>query len=225
MSKENVIVCFPYAGGGKSSFDILKKHFTYDARVLSLTYSGKKNDIELAKSPYCFNRMLEGLKSQLNSIEAPITFFGHSMGAIVAYEMAVILSNQLNIKKLVVSACKPPELLVNSKIFSTGADNGFNNIVELGGIPQVIAESPSRLKEAKSKLANDLKLLGNYKRDDYPKINCAIHALAATDDSLASDKEMLNWKNYTLNEFKTTTFKGDHFYFRNKSKEVACFIS
>ncbi|MFT2791324.1 thioesterase II family protein [Serratia sp. T13T92] len=225
MSNKNVIICFPYAGGGKSSFDILKKHLSCGAKVLSLTYSGRESESDSAKSASCFNRMLEELKSQLSHIDAPITFFGHSMGAIVAYELTVILSNQLNIRKLVVSACKPPKLFVNSRVFSEHSDDGFRKIVDLGGIPQIIAGNPTRLKEAKSRLANDLRLLANYKRQNYPKIHCAIHALAATDDSLASENEMLSWKNYTLNEFKSTTFKGDHFYFRNKSKEVAHLIS
>ncbi|WP_187776103.1 thioesterase II family protein [Salinicola corii] len=225
MSSENVIVCFPYAGGGKTSFEILNKHLPHSVRMFSLTYSGRDSKSDPEKTTSHFNRTLEELKSQLSNIDEPITFFGHSMGAIIGYELALMLSNQLNIRKLVVSACKPPELIVSLRIFSADSDNGFRKVVDLGGIPQVIARNPARLKEAKSKLANDLRLLSNYRRGSYPKVRCAIHALVATDDSLASEKEMLKWEDYTLNEFKLTTLKGGHFYFRDNSKEVARFIS
>ncbi|MBD2784466.1 thioesterase [Xenorhabdus sp. DI] len=224
MSELDMLICFPYAGGGVCSFELIKKHVSNRMKVISLSYSINAQS-ESEQSITSFNALLGNLKKQLNEFEGKITLFGHSMGAIVAYELALLCADQLNIQKLVVSACKPPELLVNSKIFSSNNDRLFEKIVCLGGLPQVISSNPIRLKNMKYKLLHDLQMISNYKRNNYPRINCAIHALSASDDFLASENDMKLWKNYTNKEFRETTFDGDHFYFRNKSKEVAKFIS
>ncbi|PHM30069.1 thioesterase II family protein [Xenorhabdus innexi] len=228
MSEQNILVCFPYAGGNKDSFDIVKKHLSKGVRIISMNYSSSAFLLMSKNSTTFFKVFLEKieaqLKAQLKEFEEKITFFGHSIGAIIAYELAILCGNRLNIHKLVVSACKPPELLVKSTIFSSG-DNAFENIVRLGGLPTVVLNNPTRLKKEKYKIISDLRILSYYDRVIYPRINCEIHALSAKKDFLASEDDMKLWSNYTNKKFRENTFDGDHFYFREKSQEVAKIIS
>ncbi|WP_237388382.1 thioesterase II family protein [Xenorhabdus sp. Sc-CR9] len=204
MSKQNVLVCFPYAGGNKSSFDIVKKHLSKGVRIIPMNYSSSE-----LKLYHFFKALLENLEIQLKELEGKITFFGHSIGAIIAYELAILCGNRLNIHKLVVSACKPPELLVKSTIFSSG-DNAFENIVRLGGLPTVVLNNPTRLKKEKYKIINDLRILSHYERVIYPRVNCEIHALSAKKDFLASEDDMKLWINYTNKKFRENTFATNH---------------
>ncbi|PHM64144.1 putative thioesterase TesA [Xenorhabdus stockiae] len=121
------------------------------------------------------------------------------------------------------SAYKPPELLVKSTIFNS-KDNIFEKITCLGGLPQIVSNDPVRLKKVRNKIIRDLGVLIHYARMSYPKVNCEIYALSAKDDLLASENEMKLWCNYTNKGFRKILFDGDHFYFRDKSKEVAKLI-
>ncbi|CDH01951.1 thioesterase II family protein [Xenorhabdus bovienii] len=219
MNEQNILVCFPYAGGSASSFDIFKKHLSKRVRIISMSYLASEFSVSKNSTTF-FRVLLENLKNQLKGLEGKIIFFGHSIGAIIAYELAIMGCNYLNIQRLVVSACKPPELLIKSTIFNS-EDNAFEKIAYLGGLPQIISSNPIRLKKVKHKVIRDLRILVHYARMIYPKVNCEIHALSARDDFLASENEMKLWSNYTNKGFRKSTFDGDHFYFRDKSKEVA----
>ncbi|MBD2801582.1 thioesterase [Xenorhabdus sp. M] len=224
ISEQNVLVCFPYAGGNKISFDIVKKHLSKGVRIIPMSYSSSELLLVSKNSSTFFKALLENLEIQLKELEGKIIFFGHSIGAIIAYELAILCGNRLNIHKLVVSACKPPELLVKSTIFSSG-DNAFENIARLGGLPTVVLNNSTRLKKEKYKIISDLRILIHYERVIYPRVNCEIHALSAKKYFLAYEDDMKLWINYTNKKFRENTFDGDHFYFREKSKEVAKIIS
>jgi surfactin synthase thioesterase subunit len=224
MNEHNVLVCFPFAGGNNNSFDVIKENLTKEVKVISVSYSNNESLYPLECSDFSFSKLLKNLKKQLLDIktEGEITFFGHSMGAIVAYELAILCANQLNVHKLVVSACKPPELLIKSTLFnSKSVNDAIEIIANLGGLSKVDSSSPNILKQAKFKLIKDLQILSHYTRSIYPKINCEIHALSARDDSLVSKTDMKYWSNYTNKKFRENTFDGDHFYFRENPQEVA----
>ncbi|WP_152669833.1 MULTISPECIES: thioesterase II family protein [Xenorhabdus] len=214
MNEQNALVFFPYAGGSASSFEILKKHLSEEVRIISMSYSVSEFSVSKNSTDF-FSVLLENLKNQLKAFEGKLTFFGHSIGAIIAYELAILGCNHLNIQRLIVSACKPPELLVNSKIFNS-EDNAFEKITLLGGLPQMVSSDPIRLKKVKHKVTRDLRVLIYYARMTYPKVNCETHALSARDDFLASENEMKIWSNYTNKGFRKSTFDGNHFYFRDK---------
>ncbi|WP_340614507.1 thioesterase domain-containing protein [Xenorhabdus thailandensis] len=106
MNERNILVFFPYAGGSASSFDILKKHLSEEVRIISMSYSVSEFSVSKNFTDF-FSVLLENLKNQLKEFEGKLIFFGHSIGAIIAYELAVLGCNYINIQKLIVSACKP----------------------------------------------------------------------------------------------------------------------
>lgn len=224
MSNIDVLVFFPYAGGGKNAYDLIIKHCQGDIQTISLSAHSAPfpSGIDEIKN---FSLLAENFKKQLLSLKGRIAFFGHSMGAILAYEVALRCSFKINLVKFIVSACITPDNISQSGIFSGQGEEILNRVVSLGGVPRLITSEPLRFHSVKNRLSQDLTLLARYRRESYPKLDCAIDACSAREDRLAPQHEMHNWKNFTTNVFSLNNFEGDHFYFRQSGRELASLIN
>ncbi|MBD2812221.1 hypothetical protein ID853_15340 [Xenorhabdus sp. Vera] len=74
MSEQNVLVCFPYAGGNKSSFDIVKKPLSKGVTIISMSYSSSELLLVSKNSTTFFKALLENLKIQFKELEGKIIF-------------------------------------------------------------------------------------------------------------------------------------------------------
>ncbi|MCT6795040.1 hypothetical protein KJY74_24720 [Klebsiella pneumoniae subsp. pneumoniae] len=219
----DVLVCFPYAGGNHHSYDLLKRHMPPNVTVITLTYANCSPELTCRKhgKNNAFKSLLDHLNNSLSTLRGNITLFGHSMGALVAYEFALQCSEKINVGKLIVSGCLPPDLLVEKIISNGESDKILDNIIQRGGIPESIKNDPKRMCVIKSKLMHDVEILSSYRRSCYPKLNFSIHALSGNSDQLAPANEMRYWEDHTHCDFKINIFDGGHFYYRNNLKTIA----
>ena len=87
------LFCFPYAGGGASIYHPWSKRLSGDVEICPLYLPGRENRL---REP-CFKRLsslVEELTDALTHfMDVPFAFFGHSMGALISFE--VIAGNQI----------------------------------------------------------------------------------------------------------------------------------
>lgn len=88
------LYCFPYAGGGSSIFNQWPKQFLEHVEIRILQLPGRESRFQ--ESPYtCMARLIDDLCTALiNHLDIPFSLFGHSMGALICFELARELRRQ-----------------------------------------------------------------------------------------------------------------------------------
>ena len=135
------LFCFPYAGGAASIYRIWHQHLPADIEVCAVQLPGRENRIR--EHPY--TNLVEGvqtlLPNLLPSLDKPFALFGHSMGALIAYELAQQLQSYGQTPThLLVSGRRAPMLpepealihtLPSSAAFLNALQRRYNNLPAL----------------------------------------------------------------------------------------------
>ena len=215
------MIFFPSAGAGASALSELSLSLpnTIDTWVVQLRGRGDR----LSESPIvCMDTLVDEIVSSIALLEKkPIILFGHSMGSLIAYEVACKLKES-TVTKLIVSGHGAPSLpVVGNRCHHTAPDEDFiADMKRLGGTPPEVLSSPELLAVLLPTLRADYHLLDNYKPTLDHKLNVDIHACAGESDSIVTPDSFLAWQNHTDASFLYDWFKGGHFYFNTNCQPL-----
>jgi medium-chain acyl-[acyl-carrier-protein] hydrolase len=147
-----------------------------------------------------------------------LVIFGHSMGAIVAFEVARQLRREGRALPavLMVSGCAAPHLPGRApRIAHLPASEVFGIMAERhGGIPDAILNDPELVELMGGTLKADLTIMEAYEASLEEPLACPIVALGGLEDAWTSQMELSAWSTHTTDEFSLEQFPGGHFYFR-----------
>ena len=206
---------FPYAGGGPAVFGKWPAGFPETIETWLVHYPGRgarhseqplKRVISLAEN---LSQAIEPL------LDKPFAFFGHSLGALVAFELARQLHQQ-NLprpKILFVSACGAPDGPDPNPPIHTLPDSQFlRALQDLNGIPGEVMNVPELLEILLPTLRADLEAAETYTpAPGGTKLNCPILALSGMDDQRISAERIEGWSSHTTAAFQSRYFPGDQF--------------
>lgn len=217
------LFCFSYAGGGASIFAKWNNHLSDNIGVYPIQLPGHEDRI-MENPINSMNELIEQLYVDIATyMDKPCVFFGHSVGARIAY---AFISNELkaaDVRGLIVSASPAPDYK-SPVTFSMLDDIEFiKEIRRLGGTPKEILNNRSLMEVFLPILKADYCLDENYK---YPsdKLDCNIWAITGTNDVEATEEEMSRWSNYTNQRFMQYIIKGSHFFIRENEDELLLHI-
>jgi surfactin synthase thioesterase subunit len=157
-----------------------------------------------------------------------IAFFGHSMGGLIAFEVARRFESAGNpITALFVSASAAPGH-INHEFFRKRSDDGLvtrsdDELVKM--VSDVTGTSPEFLDE--QFVATILPTLRSYRAIvDYDcpagtTLSCPIYAFAGADDDVVDYDSVLAWSDLTSSDFSVRVFPGGHFYVTENVRELA----
>ncbi|WEO70091.1 thioesterase II family protein [Rhizobium rhizogenes] len=154
--------------------------------------------------------------------EFPFVLYGHSMGALVAFELARNLEIRA-LKKpsaLIISGCLPPIPLL--RYFQALSEESLlREVLAAGGFPNEIAADDELFEFFSHILLNDLRLLRRYRWDPFSKqigIPLSIHLGSA--DPICPPSRGTEWADYTSAETSYTIFPGGHFFLETDTEAV-----
>lgn len=213
------LYCLPYAGGMASVY-YKWKHIINDCiEVIPIDYAGHGVYYDLP----CFTNMkdlVSDVISKMSLDEAPYAIFGHSFGALVAYEVVTKLHDEGYHDPIHVfySSHESPEIRPEKEIFNLSDNDFIAEMSKLGGTPNELCSDLECFKFFLPSLRADYRIEETYKFNGYKKINCDISVFHGQDDVKIS--LLKNWKYTTNKECSYYTFPGTHFYINEISEEV-----
>ncbi len=208
------IFCFPYAGGSPAVFRNWSNFLPKDIELTAICYPGRERRFV---EPLCseMSQLIEALYKDIQSVlDIPYVFFGHSLGALISYELAMRIQGARlqSPRKLIVSAKRPPNLPLTSTAISSLPDNLFlAELKKLNGTPARIYESDELMAFFMPIIRADFRLNEQYQFSHCELLNCPIDAWLGNEDCI-SDKEMREWFELTTGQTSIKTFNGDHFF-------------
>jgi medium-chain acyl-[acyl-carrier-protein] hydrolase len=217
------LFCFAHAGGGPSFFrpwcaplapEIVMRRVLLPGREARLGEPPFRHIAELVE-PLC-----TALEPYLNQ---PYALFGHSMGAVVAYEVARRFSGPSGEGPacLIVSGRRAPGLPSNRPRVSGLPDDEFlAEVGRLNGMPAEVLNEPDLLDMLLPTLRADYELAETYHQLPGDRLDCPVVAYMSTADPEVEYTEVLAWREGTTGEFTMRVFRGDHFYLKGGRPDV-----
>jgi surfactin synthase thioesterase subunit len=217
------LACFPHAGGSTSSFLSFSQSLAAVLEVVAVQYPGRQ---ERRKEP-CFDNMTE-LADQVFTVLKPLTdrplaLFGHSMGAIAAFEVARRLEDDASVSPvaLFVSGRRAPSKYRAEYVHQRDDDGLVAAIKALSGTDNRVLDNEELLRMVLPAIRSDYKAIETYRYQDGPKLRCPIHALVGDADPQATIEEVTAWEEYTTGQFTISIFSGGHFYLNKHQTDTA----
>ncbi|MEV5321318.1 alpha/beta fold hydrolase [Streptomyces sp. NPDC052687] len=216
------LLCLPYAGGSAPFYLPFARSLAPDVDVLAVQYPGRQDRL---REP-CIDSVA-GLADVLVGevvpwTDRPLALFGHSMGASVAFELALRLE-RLGHRPFVVFASgrtapsRPREATVHLR-----DDAGLMaEVLSLGGTDARIFEDEDLRRMVLPVLRSDYRAAETYRSSPGSRLAAPLRALVGADDPHAPLDSVRAWGDHTDGGFDLRTYPGGHFYLANRMEEVA----
>lgn len=217
------LFCFPYAGSsGMVSYKFLVDSLPNSIEVCPIELPGRGLLIN-EKLISNLDEVVNGISEEMKDFfDLPFVFFGHSMGALISYELThkiYALYNRTP-QKLYISAYRVPSIERNEKIMhKLGIIEFKSELLKIDGIAQDIWEHEELMDLMLPIIKNDYKLCETYKYLPKEKLQCHITAFGGTDDKDVTKVHLADWNKFTACDFELVMFEGDHF-FMVKNKKI-----
>jgi surfactin synthase thioesterase subunit len=212
------LFCVPFAGGGASIFRTWGRELPQAIELCPIQLPGREN--RLGEPPYTDIRILADClaREMLPYAQMPFALFGHSMGALLAFELVRTLRRHGGPMPLVLflSAHRAAHLPLRRKRLHGLADSEFLQAVRgLGGTPEEVFKHQDLLKVMLPALRADFTLCELYKFVPETPINCPLVLYAGRQDTEVSLEEVEAWNEHTTETARLQIFPGDHFFLRS----------
>jgi surfactin synthase thioesterase subunit len=161
-------------------------------------------------------------------LDLPFALFGHSFGAIVAFELAREFRRRRAPSPvlLVVSGHRAPHMpWRRSPVAAQPQDIITSKLRELGGTPDAVLDDPEVLGQFLTAIRADLAVCEKYVFQAERPLQCPISAFGGADDDLLSAQELSGWRAHTRSDFAVSWFAGDHFFLRVSRPDAAGCVS
>lgn len=218
------LIGFHHAGGSASFFNSWKNNLPDNIELLSIQLPGRENRI--GESPYLpLSNIVNAIYESLILLpDKPFIFFGHSLGGLIAFEVAKMLvhKKQQLPKYFIVSGHRPPHIASDAKKLHLLPDHEFihsvNDIYQ--GINDEILNNQEFLDLLIPRLRADISLTETYHYCESSPLPIPIHALCGQSDPTISPVKMLEWSQHTMGEFSIHVFSGDHFFINTSKPHI-----
>lgn len=151
----------------------------------------------------------------LPELDRPFAFFGHSMGALIAFELIHHLrkQDQLSPARLIVSGRRAPHLPnTDPQTHDLPEEEFLEELRRLNGTPKEAMDHPELMQLMLPILRADFALCETYVYEGRSILDCPITAFGGLEDNNVSREELAGWREHSSTSFTMRMFPGDHFY-------------
>ncbi|MEV6233294.1 alpha/beta fold hydrolase [Saccharopolyspora shandongensis] len=217
------LVCFPHAGGSASYFLRLARRLVPAVETLSVQYPGRQ---ERRREPFCtsISELADGIfEALLPQLVEPYAFFGHSMGSILAFEVARRFERSAGSApvRIFASARPAPSTRGRGDVHLLDDATLLGEMKRLGGTDPRVLEDGDLLSVILPVVRADYQAIGTYACPAGASVRCPVTAMIGDSDPVATADEALVWREHTTGGFDLAAYPGGHFYIDENIDRVA----
>jgi medium-chain acyl-[acyl-carrier-protein] hydrolase len=173
-----------------------------------------------------FSQLLPLVAEIVNHIsllaDIPYALYGHSMGALISFELARKLSRQqlTGPKHLFVSGCRAPQYPRDEPVtFNLPHDEFIAELKKLNGTPEEVLANAEVMELFIDLLRADFEAVETYKYHPGEPLSCPITVYGGIEDEHVPVQACRQWQKQTSASCKVRMFRGNHFFVRNAGPE------
>lgn len=216
------LFCLPHAGGGANSYREWVTGLAPEIEVLPVQLPGR--EMRFLERPFDnMTPLLEALHLALRPLlNKPFALFGHSLGALIGFELARRLENEGFIPQhLFVSGYGAPQLPVKLPPMHHLDDEQFvAALQDLGTVPTAVLQNEELLALLLPMLRADFAVYERYQYQDAPLLTCPLTILGGQDDLLVPPEMLQPWAQHSVQPGDVHLFPGGHFYLSGQKTAV-----
>lgn len=207
------VICFPHAGGSANFFLALAKSISRDLEIVAIQYPGRQDRLHepaIGSIDALADQVHEALKP---ITDRPVVLVGHSMGAIVAFEVARRISVDLpdRVQALIVSSQRAPSLDHAGTTHRESDAELLARIRDLYGDAFPSRTDPRVIRPVLATIRADLRAIENYQYVPGELLSCDITAVVGDADPMTSVEAVDRWRDHTQGRFERHVLTGRHF--------------
>lgn len=216
------LFCFPCAGGTADLYRTWQRWFPeqIDVCLVHLPGRGKR----FRDQPFTrLTPLVTELAGRLRPVvTVPYALYGHSMGAMIAFELAreLFARHSAGPRHLFVSGCRAPQWpRLEPVTFNLPHDRFIAELKRLNGTPREVLDNPEVLELFMSLLRADFEVVDTYEYEPGERLACPVTAYGGVSDPRVPVESCSAWQEQTSAGFKVRLFSGDHFFVRDPAPE------
>ncbi|MGV7443806.1 MULTISPECIES: thioesterase II family protein [Mycobacterium] len=220
--KSPTLYIFPHAGGTAKDYVAFSREFSGDLKRIAVQYPGQNDRYglpPLESIPGLADEVFAMMKPTA-PIGDPVIFFGHSMGGMLAFEVALrFQSAGYRILALFVSATSAPGHIRYKQL------EGFSDNEMLDLVARATGTNPDFFDDEEFRVGvlptlRAVRAIAGYTCPPETKVSCPIYAYIGDKDWITTREDMEPWRDRTTGEFAIRVFPGDHFYLNKNLPEL-----
>jgi surfactin synthase thioesterase subunit len=213
------LVCFPHAGGAASWYQPFAQYFQGRLELVAVQYPGRQ---DRRSEPLVDD--IRGLADQiapLLSRDRPLHLFGHSMGAMIAFEVAL----RREPEHLFVSGRRAPQIVRDDRVHQRDDAGLIAEVRRLAGTNARVFDDEELVRMVLPAIRADYRAAETYRYRPGPLLGCPVTALTGDADPKAAVGEVERWRERTNGAFSLSVFPGGHFFLSEHRSAVAALVS
>ncbi len=219
------LLVFPHAGAGASAYRDFSKVLSTTFEVIVFQYPGRQ-DRAAEQALHSLPEIAAGAFAEFWASEhnrgVPIVAFGHSMGAMVAFEFVRLAEAQgTRVNQLNVSATVAPCHAAAKPSHPTDDDEELlNHLLALEGTDSSVLADRDLMRLTLPVVKADFKAFDAYSCAEDVKVAAPIHAMGGDQDPYVTLSDLYGWGKHT-DTVRVTMFDGGHFYLDRHVEAIA----
>jgi medium-chain acyl-[acyl-carrier-protein] hydrolase len=217
------LFCLPYAGAGSSRYFRWAADFPEEIEVCPILLPGREGRID--EPPY---RDIDDLTEELSralapSLDRPFAIFGHSMGALIGFELARKLRRDFNTipAHLFVSGYRGPQLPhTEPKLHNLAHGDFIARIRSMQDAQDEATQNVELMELMLPTLRADLQLCETYQCRAESPLECPIGAFGGMSDRRVKEQHLAAWSEQTSVHFNLRMMRGGHLYLNEQEAEL-----
>lgn len=216
------LVCFPHAGGSASFYFSVSRALQGDVEVLAVQYPGRED----RRAEPCATSIAELADCVFEALRhmsgPPLALFGHSMGAVIAFEVAQRLEREMATAavRLFVSGRRAPSRHHEEYVHLQDDQEILTEIKTLNGTDARVLGDEEIMRMSLPSLRGDYRAIESYRGGEDAQVSCPISMLLGNSDPRVTVDDALAWCTHTTAGFDSHILSGGHFYLGTQQSQV-----